>query len=560
MLSWRLSSSFAFSGLFAIVLLSTQLAQAHFIWLVPEKAEGETTVQAYFGEDASPDDPSFLKYAQGMNAWVVDEKNNATPVEFRLDDESLSAKLDSLSEKGPVIVATHDLGVMDRGDAKFRLKYYAKSGPHASAKAWSQIDTSKQLRLDTIPEVTQDGLRLHVLFDREAVSGSEVTASGPDLIHFEGKTGESGTVDLPIKKSGLYSIRAKHVEAVPGEVDGKEYPETRHYTTLTLRVQSDLSPAGLGESLQDLEQPVTSFGGAILDNHVFLYGGHTGSAHSYSKEEQDNSLKALDLQTGKWKTLAQGPHLQGLALVAHDDKLVRIGGFTAMNAEGEEHDLWSQDSVSAFDLKTNEWIDLPSLPEPRSSFDAAVLDGKVYVIGGWKMAGEEENFWHKTAWSLDLTAENPAWEALPNPPFQRRALAVAAHQGKIYVIGGMQEKGGPTTRVDVFDPETNKWTRGADLVMVQEESESEGRFSGGMTGFGAAAFATGGRLYASTIKGELQRLSEDGSEWEIIGQTPTPRFFHRMLPVSDHQLLVVGGASMEIGKFEEIEILDVEEN
>jgi hypothetical protein len=79
-----------------------------------------------------------------------------------------------------------------------------------------------------------------------------------------------------------------------------------------------------------------------------------------------------------------------------------------------------------------------------------------------------------------------------------------------------------------------------------------------MTGFGASAFATGGRLYVTTYSGTLQRLAEDDSSWEVIAQTPTARFFHRMLPVDDEHLLMIGGANMGQGKFSEVEVIRVE--
>jgi len=299
--------------------------------------------------------------------------------------------------------------------------------------------------------------------------------------------------------------------------------------------------------LPDLPEAVTSFGGAILNDALYVYGGHTGYAHSYSTAEQGNTLLRLNLrEAGEWESLAGGPKLQGLALVAHGGKLYRLGGFTAKNAEGEDHDLWSQNSAAAFDPATGKWNDMPALPEPRSSFDAAVLGEAIYVIGGWSLQGPAENQWHTTAWRLDFGQERQNWQPLPSPPFQRRALAAAAHADKLYVIGGMQEQGGPTTRVAVFDPQAGEWSEGPPLVGEQ-----------GMTGFGASAFATGGNLYVSTFSGELQRLAPDGSRWEVVRKLPTARFFHRMLPVDDQRLLVVGGASMQSGKFPELEIIEL---
>ena len=65
----------------------------------------------------------------------------------------------------------------------------------------------------------------------------------------------------------------------------------------------------------------------------------------------------------------------GLAMVAHQDQLILLGGFTAMNKPGEDHDLRSQTAVRAFDTSTQEWSELPTLPAGRSSHDAAILDG-----------------------------------------------------------------------------------------------------------------------------------------------------------------------------------------
>jgi hypothetical protein len=161
------------------------------------------------------------------------------------------------------------------------------------------------------------------------------------------------------------------------------------------------------------------------------------------------------------------------------------------------------------------------------------------------MSGDEETQWHSTAYALDLTKDPPVWKPISPPPFQRRALALAAHQGKLFVIGGMQRAGGPTTRVDVYDPATDQWTQGPDLI------------GEGMDGFGASAFATGGKLYVSTYSGSLQRLAADGSAWEMVSQLERARFFHRLLPLHDHALLSIGGASMSEGKFAEIDLIHV---
>lgn len=300
--------------------------------------------------------------------------------------------------------------------------------------------------------------------------------------------------------------------------------------------------------LSDLPHAVTSFGAAKLGDSLYVYGGHIGKAHVYSKAGQTGDLWRLKLaDSAKWeKCGTAGPKLQGLALVAYKNRLIRLGGFTAKNAEGEEHDLWSQAGVASFDTATEKWSPLPDLPEPRSSFDAVVAGDFVYVIGGWSMQGDADSQWHKTAWKLNLAADQPKWIALPDPDFQRRALAVAEANGKIYAIGGMQSDGGATRRVDIFDTATNTWKQGPDLVGEK-----------GLSGFGASAFRVGGQLIVTTIDGSVQTPAKSGDEWNELTKLDKPRFFHRMLPWSDSAILMIGGADMEVGKFDDLEVIDL---
>lgn len=148
---------------------------------------------------------------------------------------------------------------------------------------------------------------------------------------------------------------------------------------------------------------------------------------------------------------------------------------------------------------------------------AAIAGDHIYVIGGWALKGEETD-WHGTAWKLNLADPNAAWQPLAKPPFKRRALFATTHNGKIHVIGGMNSDGGPTTRTDVYDPESDSWSQGANL---------QGK---PLTGFGSAAHALGGYLYVSTIDGSVQRLNEAEKKWDVVSEYEPARFFHVMVP------------------------------
>jgi outer membrane protein assembly factor BamB len=293
----------------------------------------------------------------------------------------------------------------------------------------------------------------------------------------------------------------------------------------------------------DLPKAITSFGAATIGKDIYVYGGHHGKAHHYNDAGQSGDLLRLDTAVPKaWETLATGPRLQGLALVAHTGALYRVGGFEARNNETEEQNLWSLADCARYDLAKRAWHDLPPMPSPRSSFDAVVSGDSLIVVGGWSMqGGDKEASWLETAVAYDLRVTDGKWRELPKPPFQRRALSVGALKQNIYAIGGMQPDGKVTRRTSVFDQTAGQWREGPELPGEE------------MDGFGTACCTLNDRLYVSTSSGKLLRLSADEKSWELVQQLTDARFFHRMVPLAHDRLVLFGGASMQRGKHSSVE-------
>lgn len=296
-----------------------------------------------------------------------------------------------------------------------------------------------------------------------------------------------------------------------------------------------------------LPDAITSFGAATTnDGHLYVYGGHMGAAHKYYKEGQGNTLLRLNLnKPTKWEKLATGPRLQGLAMVTDGKLLYRIGGFSALNSEGEESELRSQTSVASFNPAVGTWKKLADLPEPRSSFDAVVHRDQLYVIGGWNMQPDEKT-WSSTAYVANLKQTPLVWKKLPTPPFRRRAVSLAALGDSVYVIGGMQEEGGPTRKVSVFNTKTSKWSDGPELTGDQP-----------MAGFGSSSFTIGNRLFTSTYEGKVLELSRDGQSWSTFTSLEEGRFFHRMVPMNNSALLIISGANMSVGKYDDVIVVPI---
>jgi uncharacterized GH25 family protein len=513
-------------------------AQAHFLWVVagPQAADGK--VHLYFSEEAEPDNPELLsRIAMAkLHQWGGGVRQEL----------ALSRGADSLEAtpqgSGPqTYFVEHSLGVITKGEQTFLLNYAAKCYSSTDPRLWTAIGQPELLGLEVTPRMSDGETVLHVTWQGKPLKGAavQIDAAGQETI--EGTTDERGNFQAALPMGKRYSIRAKHVEATAGERDGKAYAEARHYSTLALQLPESLPVT----PLPHLAAPVTSFGGAVLGSDLYVYGGHLGEAHHYSKEGQSGDLLKLDLgrQAG-WEVVSSGPKRTGTALVVHGSRLIRVGGFQATNSGSEDEKLESMADVAAYDPATKTWTELTPLPQGRSSHDAVVIGDQLYVVGGWAMAPGSETQWHATAIVADLTQSPLVWTELPQVPFQRRALSLGAWQGKLVAIGGMQSKGGTTTATAIYDPAARAWSEGPSLQGT------------GMDGFGTSAYLVDGTLYVSTMSGSVQRLSADGSRWDVVAQLTQPRFFHRLLPTPNHQLLFVGGAHMSRGKISELELLD----
>lgn len=290
-------------------------------------------------------------------------------------------------------------------------------------------------------------------------------------------------------------------------------------------------PASL--KFADLPIGVASFGATQDDGWLYVYGGHTGKTHTYSKQQSLSSFQRVSLnEGGAWEELPGGPGLQGLALVAYKGAIYRIGGMTAKNEMGKEQDLYSLADVAKFDPQTKSWTELPALPEGRSSHGAAIVGDKLHVAGGWILNGKEEPAWLTTALVMDLASEKPEWKPLPAPSFQRRALMATAFEGKIYVTGGLTADG-VSKDVDVFDPQSQKWTKGPSVPGMP------------MNGNGLAAFGAEKSLYLSGMDGKVYRLNAARDGWDVVGRLEQPRIHHRLASAGHGALLAVAGATME---------------
>jgi N-acetylneuraminic acid mutarotase len=285
-----------------------------------------------------------------------------------------------------------------------------------------------------------------------------------------------------------------------------------------------------------LSAPVTSFGAAAWGEHLYVLGGYRGESHHYTAEGQSASLGRLHVATGAWEELAGLERgLQSAALVAHEGTLIRVGGLHAQHSPDDAADaadrLRSTDEVARYDIASGRWASLPPLPTPRSSHMAAVLDGVLYVAGGWDLDHDPATArWATTVEALDLRNTDAGWRSI-DAPFQLRGVGVAAASGQLVVVGGMDPIGVPQRVTHLFDPSDASWTRGPELPASP---------------FGAAAAAVGSEVVVTGMDGVVHVLTPGEATWRSAGSVLFPRFFHQNVAANGQVFSIGGTAGMDV--------------
>jgi hypothetical protein len=555
-------------------------SRAHFLWIKTITHEGRPHAFLFFGENALDEAYHLPEALADSKLWrrTANGKRTQLPAKALETDERIGLISPMEFDTPCVLEATEQYGIY--GTAL--LVYSAKHVHAGSIDEFNAADSSKELALHIVPRVNEKQLELTVFWQGKPLRDAEVSVSVDDAEAVKNKTDESGRVTLEPEGDGVVSVLANRLDKeLKGELNDKKYDHGLHYTSVTFEwplavvrgspgpapLQSrETSEASLRSALPPLPEPVSSFGAVVAGGWLYVYGGHIGTEHEHSAANLSNHFRRLRLSdAAQWEELPMQTRLQGLALVAHHGKIYRIGGMNARNATiDDEEDLHSSAEFAEFDPSTGQWTALAPLPAPRSSHNAVVIGDRLYVVGGWALAGSSPGEWQQDALVYDFSdpplgrifrseaqtqrefgAERRAgWQKLPEPPFKRRALAASHWDGKVVAIGGLDDEGEVSQRVDVFDPETGDWREGPTLP------------GDGHSGFGVSAWNLDGQLYVSGIRGVLLQLSDDGSKWQEVARLEKPRFFHQLVPAPDGGLLAVGGASRD-GHLVDIEWITV---
>lgn len=196
--------------------------------------------------------------------------------------------------------------------------------------------------------------------------------------------------------------------------------------------------------------PVTSYsmGATVLNGTIYIVGvAKNGNTYNYQYNPSTNTwLAKTPMPTNR----------VSFAVAACQNKIYVISGSPSATFAAP---------TEVYDPKTDTWEQKDWISTPRISMEANVVDGKIYVIGG----GVPLNLFRVIPASNVNEVYDPetdSWSYLERMPTAVKNYASAVVDGKIYIIGGSNPWDFPNVAlnlVQIFDPKINQWSQGTPI-------------------------------------------------------------------------------------------------
>ncbi|MCA8973480.1 MAG: sodium/solute symporter [Planctomycetes bacterium] len=218
-------------------------------------------------------------------------------------------------------------------------------------------------------------------------------------------------------------------------------------------------------ALPDPQGLAGGFCGVSGDALLFAGGANFPAPVWVHDKVWHDAVVVLPQPDGAWQRVGRLPRPLAYGMsVSVGDEVLCIGGDDEVRVHAEVFAL-------RWDGRQLQSRDLPALPEPLANGGAARIGATVFVVGGQN--GKSVRSAVARGYRIDLTAESPSWQPLPELPGGARTLpfVVAQHDGRghrLYVFGGRHHD--PTRPFELafrrdlweFDPGCDRWRRRAD--------------------------------------------------------------------------------------------------
>ena len=197
-----------------------------------------------------------------------------------------------------------------------------------------------------------------------------------------------------------------------------------------------------------------TFPGIVMDDVADAYNGNVyagfGDAGLSLGDDTSGNLYVLNPTANTWTQLASaadGRQAPGHGII--DGKLYVSGGWTASGDVDAKLEIYS--------IAGNTWTTGASEPTPYAGAASAVVGGKLYLVGGCAST---------SCGTTDVSAYDPAgdsWTHTAPYPEPIAWASCAGIGGKLYCAGGADGSGANIQHAYAYDPATDTWSALPDM-------------------------------------------------------------------------------------------------
>ncbi len=279
--------------------------------------------------------------------------------------------------------------------------------------------------------------------------------------------------------------------------------------------------------------PSKRFGVAasVVNGKIYVFGGQNDDHYGEGVTRNAlNTVEEYDPTTDTWIPKAPMPTARmDLASTAYNGKIYVFGGEKGWGANG--YGFGFSNAVEAYDPSTDTWTTKASMNTPRSGLASSVLDGKIYVLGLVDDTGINSNI------AEVYTPSTDTWETIASMNNGHAHPASSVVNGQVYIFGGLD---GPLPMlktdpfiafsVEAYNISTNTW-------VTKSSIPNGGRAS-------LASSAVNGKVYLLGGGFATEALEYDaiGDAWTSRAPMPTTRSQLASCEVNG-KIYVFGGAT-----------------
>ena len=178
----------------------------------------------------------------------------------------------------------------------------------------------------------------------------------------------------------------------------------------------------------------------VVNRKIYAVGGWLNT----NEQPQLETVVVYDPTTDTWTEVQSMKHARcSAAIDVVNGEIYAIGGLGGSGI-AEQLDVYLS-SVEVFNPKTNQWRERTEMSAPKALHAASVLNGKIYVIGGYFLKEDSEFKKLSTIEIYDPVTDR--WTQEPDMPIGKWGHKTEVIDGQIYIFGG-----GPATSVQVYNP------------------------------------------------------------------------------------------------------------